>query len=95
MTPIYSFATTSSLRIARKAVVTVIGLSVLGCGVALIVLPRPGVLVISLGLAILATEFLWARKLLQPIGNLFGRMKTRAQQGLAKPSEPAGPKVPT
>jgi Putative transmembrane protein (PGPGW) len=37
---------------------------VLLAGVALIVLPGPAVLVIPLGLAILATEFTWARKLL-------------------------------
>lgn len=91
MTPIYTSATTLSLRMARKAAVTVIGLSVLGCGVALIVLPGPGVLVMSFGLAILATEFLWARKLLQPIGNLFRRLKTRAQRGLVNPSQPSDP----
>ena len=33
-------------------------------GVALIVLPGPAVLVIPLGFAILATEFPWARRLL-------------------------------
>jgi glucose dehydrogenase len=55
-------AATSSLRLARKVVVAVIGLSVLGFGVALIVLPGPAVVVIPIGLAILATEFLWAGK---------------------------------
>jgi Putative transmembrane protein (PGPGW) len=37
---------------------------VLVAGVALIVLPGPAVLVIPLGFAILATEFHWARRLL-------------------------------
>jgi hypothetical protein len=37
---------------------------VLVAGVAMIVLPGPAVLVIPLGFAILATEFPWARKLL-------------------------------
>ncbi len=52
-------------RAARKVVVAVIGTTVLAFGVALIVLPGPAVVVIPLGLAILGTEFLWARRLLQ------------------------------
>ncbi len=55
---------TSSRRLARKTLVAVMGSSVLGFGLALIVLPGPSILVIPLGLAILATEFLWARKVL-------------------------------
>lgn len=57
-------ATTSALRFARKVAVAVIGTSVLAFGIALIVLPGPAFIVIPLGLAILATEFLWARRLL-------------------------------
>jgi uncharacterized protein (TIGR02611 family) len=58
---------TSSLRVARKVAVAVIGASVLAFGVALIVLPGPAFIVIPLGLAILATEFLWARRLLHRV----------------------------
>jgi predicted tellurium resistance membrane protein TerC len=47
--------------VARKVVVAVIGATVLALGVALIVLPGPAVVVIPLGLALLGTEFLWAR----------------------------------
>ncbi len=93
MTQDHTFAATSLPRLARKAVVAVIGLSVLGFGVALIILPGPAVLVIPLGLAILATEFLWARKLLHPIRKLLRRLKVRAQRVLGRPSQPAGPKV--
>jgi tellurite resistance protein TerC len=38
---------------------------VLLIGIAMIVLPGPAILVIPLGLAILATEFVWARRLLK------------------------------
>jgi tellurite resistance protein TerC len=48
----------------RKAAVLVLGGTVLLIGVALIVLPGPAFVVIPTGLAILATEFLWARRLL-------------------------------
>ena len=58
---------TSSLRFARKVAVAVIGASVLAFGIALIVLPGPAFVVIPLGLAILATEFLWARRLLRRV----------------------------
>jgi len=56
---------TSPLRFARKVAVAVIGTTVLAFGIALIVLPGPAFVVIPLGLAILATEFLWARRLLR------------------------------
>ena len=58
---------TSSLRFARKVAVAVIGSTVLALGIALIVLPGPAFVVIPLGLAILATEFLWARRLLRRV----------------------------
>jgi tellurite resistance protein TerC len=58
---------TSSLRFARKVAVAVIGSTVLAFGIALIVLPGPAFVVIPLGLGILATEFLWARRLLRRV----------------------------
>lgn len=73
-------------RGARKVLVAVIGLSVLAFGVALIVIPGPAILVIPLGLAILAPEFLWARKLLR-------QLKARAQQMLGKPSPSGAPEA--
>ena len=59
--------TTLSLRFARKVAVTLIGVTVLAFGIALIVLPGPAFIVIPFGLAILATEFLWARRLLRRV----------------------------
>ena len=53
------------LRHARKLVVAVVGGSVVLAGIAMLVLPGPAILVIPLGLAILATEFLWARRWLK------------------------------
>jgi tellurite resistance protein TerC len=48
----------------RKLIVAIIGGTVLLIGVALIVLPGPAFIVIPIGLAILATEFAWARRAL-------------------------------
>lgn len=46
----------------RKVVVGAVGLVVLLAGIALLVLPGPGILVVILGLSILATEFPAARR---------------------------------
>jgi tellurite resistance protein TerC len=59
---------------ARRLVVTVAGFTVLIIGVAMIVLPGPAVVVIPLGLAILATEFIWARTLLAKVKERVLRM---------------------
>ncbi|HXA09917.1 MAG TPA: PGPGW domain-containing protein [Chthoniobacterales bacterium] len=57
----------------RKLIVAVIGSTVLLFGLALIVLPGPAVLVVPLGLALLATEFAWARRLIRLGGVFSGR----------------------
>ena len=49
----------------RKLIVGVIGGTVFLFGLALMILPGPAVLVVPLGLAILATEFAWARLLIK------------------------------
>jgi hypothetical protein len=46
----------------RQIVIFILGMSVLIVGIAMIVLPGPATVVIPSGLAILATEFLWARR---------------------------------
>ena len=66
--------------------VAALGFTVVGAGLALLVLPGPGVIVIIVGLAILATEFAWAERALDKTlgkasqaagsvtGNLAGRV---------------------
>lgn len=44
----------------RRVGVTLVGFVVLLVGLALLMLPGPGLLVVLVGFAILATEFLWA-----------------------------------
>jgi uncharacterized protein (TIGR02611 family) len=48
---------------AYRALVGVVGASLVGLGVILIPLPGPGWLVVFLGLAVLGTEFPWARRI--------------------------------
>ena len=62
---------------ARRLVVIVIGFTILVAGVAMIVLPGPAVVVIPVGLALLATEFVWARRLLDSVKERFKRIRKR------------------
>jgi tellurite resistance protein TerC len=50
-----------ALPFVKRIAVAVIGFTVILVGVALLMLPGPGLVTIALGLAILATEFVWAR----------------------------------
>lgn len=66
-----------ALRHARRLIILVIGLSVVAIGIAMIVLPGPAVVVIPIGLAILASEFVWARRLLDNLKERGSRLVTR------------------
>ncbi len=65
-------------RALRRYFVFVVGFTIVLIGVAMIVLPGPAVVVIPIGLAILATEFVWAKHLL-----------LRAKRWLTKPARKA------
>ncbi|MGH8884460.1 MAG: PGPGW domain-containing protein [Egibacteraceae bacterium] len=51
--------------LVRRVAVAVVGGTITAAGVALLFIPGPGLLVLLLGLAILATEFSWARQVRQ------------------------------
>lgn len=56
-----------TLKKIKRLIVAVIGITILVIGIAMIVLPGPAFVVIPLALGLLATEFVWARKLLQVV----------------------------
>jgi uncharacterized protein (TIGR02611 family) len=58
---------TENIKIVRRVIVSVVGATVLLIGVALLVLPGPAFIVIPVGLAILATEYAWARRWLKKV----------------------------
>ena len=66
------FARHKSLDLTYRVVVAVLGAAVVVGGIVLIPLPGPGWLIVFGGLAILATEFAWAGRLLD-----FARRKVR------------------
>ncbi len=55
--------------------------------------PGPATLVIPLGLAILATEYAWARKPLLWMRALLGRLRLRVRRMLGRQSPPSSPTV--
>jgi len=50
-----------TVRLARRIVVTVVGVTILVLGIIMIVAPGPAIIVIPIGLTILGLEFAWAR----------------------------------
>jgi uncharacterized protein (TIGR02611 family) len=72
--------TMKSFNHLKRAVVAVIGFTVLLVGLAMIVLPGPAIVVIPLGLAILGTEFLWARRLLTKARATLRRKEAREEK---------------
>ena len=55
------------LRHTKRLIVFVTGSTVLLFGIVLVFIPGPAIIVIPIGLAILATEFVWARALLKHV----------------------------
>lgn len=64
----------------KKFFIALMGGTVVLIGVAMLVLPGPGVLVIAGGLAILATEFIWARRAVRNVKGVAA--KARRKTGL-------------
>ena len=61
--------------VAVKALVTIVGPLLVLAGVAMLVLPGPGLLVIALGYALLALEYAWARHHLALLGRGLSRVR--------------------
>lgn len=61
-------------RSSKRITVTVVGAAVVAAGLAMLVLPGPGILVVALGFAILGTEYAWAAAALE-------RTKGMAERG--------------
>lgn len=75
-------------RTAKRLFILLIGSTVILVGIAMIVLPGPAFVVIPAGLAILATEFVWARRMLD---KLKARVRMGPRQGAGQPVEAAVP----
>jgi len=58
---------------ARRIVIGVVGASVLLLGIIMLVTPGPAFVLIPLGLAILAIEFVWARRWLHKLREMISQ----------------------
>lgn len=47
-------------RSSKRVAVTVVGFALVALGLAMVVLPGPGILVVAIGFAVLGTEYAWA-----------------------------------
>ena len=65
-------------RVIWRVIVLILGLTLLGAGLGMLVLPGPGWAAIILGLVILASEFAWANHALRPIRKYAHNAKVRA-----------------
>jgi uncharacterized protein (TIGR02611 family) len=74
----------------RRPVVTLVGVVLIAVGIVLLVLPGPGLLVMALGLAVLATEYPAAQRLLDrlkasppvvAVRARWSQLRTRSQRG--------------
>lgn len=85
----------ASLSYCRKAVILVFGTTIILIGLAMIILPGPAIVVIPCGVAVLALEFVWAKRLLNRIQETFSSLVSQADSVQAKsPHDSQPPKSP-
>lgn len=75
-------------RSSKRIAITVVGAAFVLAGLAMLVLPGPGILVVALGFAVLGTEYAWAaaalertKRIAAQAGNLARDGVTRAARG--------------
>ena len=69
----------------RRTFIALVGFTILLFGLLLIFLPGPGVLVILVGLAVLGSEFVWARRLVRRARELGKQGQQYVKSLVAKP----------
>jgi uncharacterized protein (TIGR02611 family) len=67
----------NSLKQIKKVFIGIIGGTIVLIGLVMIVLPGPAFIVIPLGLSILATEFIWAKKMIDKFKEQFEKLKRK------------------
>lgn len=83
---------------ARRVVIAVIGGTVVLIGLAMMVLPGPGLVVIPVGLGILGLEFAWARSWLKRVrkhaDDIFNDVREGVRDGRLWRRSGGGPRLP-
>jgi intracellular septation protein A len=73
--------TISTLKQAKRVIIIVFGSSLLLFGIALFFTPGPAIIVIPIALGILATEFVWAKKLLDRFNSRIRNFRKKKNKG--------------
>lgn len=68
-------------RNSKRVVVSVVGAALVLLGLAMLVLPGPGILVVAVGFAVLGTEYAWAAAALERTRRTAGRAGRAARRG--------------
>ena len=81
------------MRNGKRIAVSVVGLVLVLLGLAMLVLPGPGLLLIVAGLAVLATEYVWAQRMLNYAKRKAGQAKDAVlrKKGEEPPATSPGP----
>lgn len=66
-----------------------VGLTIVAAGLAMLVLPGPGWITIVAGLALLATEYVWARRLLEKAKEQTAKGAKAINSGLRRKKMPS------
>ena len=87
-----------TIQQAKRLIKIVVGFTILLAGVIMLITPGPGWVAIAFGLAILAAEFVWARRLLDHLKEQGGRLRDAVFSNNNKetkipPSPPATPPI--
>lgn len=78
-----------TLSQTKRIIILVIGLTTIGLSIPIGFLPGPGgIAVFIVGLAILASEFIWARRLLKRVRTEAGNLATKADEALTRTPRP-------
>jgi uncharacterized protein (TIGR02611 family) len=80
-----------TVHVVRRAAIAIVGTVVVLAGVAMLVLPGPGLLTIIGGLAILALEFPFARRWLERIKELIHKALEKAKSWWRRKRPPKDP----
>ncbi len=76
-------------RSSKRILVSVVGATFVLGGIAMLVLPGPGILVVAIGFAILGTEYAWAAAALERTKRLAGQAGGMARDGVARAARAA------
>lgn len=90
-TPDHSVRSDAPRPLHRRVLSNFLGFGLLLAGIAMLVLPGPGIVVSAAGLAILAKEYPWAHKLLLRFKAIYHTLMSKLKSRFSKSSKALSP----